>query len=61
MQDVPKRPEPEPADPKVENFASALVRVLHGVNVAPALVNLLKNEVRTIHYFLVQALIRSGS
>ncbi|EJF61409.1 phospholipase D/nuclease [Dichomitus squalens LYAD-421 SS1] len=44
VQDVPKRPSPEPADPKVEDFASALVRMLHGVNVAPALVNHLKNE-----------------
>ena len=46
VQDVPKRPSPVAADPKVEDFASAMVRVLHGVNVAPALVNLLKNEVR---------------
>ncbi|KAM5541013.1 hypothetical protein V8D89_005324 [Ganoderma adspersum] len=44
VQDVPKRPSPVAADPKVEDFASAMVRVLHGVNVAPALVNFLKNE-----------------
>ncbi|KAI1791374.1 phospholipase D/nuclease [Ganoderma leucocontextum] len=44
VQDVPKRPSPTAADPKVEDFASAMVRVLHGVNVAPALVNLLRNE-----------------
>ncbi|PIL25690.1 hypothetical protein GSI_11440 [Ganoderma sinense ZZ0214-1] len=44
VQDIPKRRSPVPADPKVEDFASAMVRVLHGVNVAPALVNFLKNE-----------------
>ncbi|PIL25677.1 hypothetical protein GSI_11427 [Ganoderma sinense ZZ0214-1] len=41
VQDVPS---PVAANPKVEDFASAMVRVLHGVNVAPALVNFLKNE-----------------
>ncbi|RPD63488.1 phospholipase D/nuclease [Lentinus tigrinus ALCF2SS1-6] len=44
VQDIPKLPSPVAADPKQENFASAMVRVLHGVNVAPALANLLSND-----------------
>ncbi|TFK84746.1 phospholipase D/nuclease [Polyporus arcularius HHB13444] len=44
VQDVPKLPSPIVADPKKEDFASAMVRVLHGVNVAPALVNFLSND-----------------
>ncbi len=60
VQDVPKRPSPAAADPKVEDFASAMVRVLHGVNVAPALVNFLKNEVRPPLYPALSA-IRSPS
>ncbi len=48
VQDVPKLPSPVAADPKKEDFASAMVRVLHGVNVAPALVNFLSNDVRSL-------------
>ncbi|KAI0743057.1 tyrosyl-DNA phosphodiesterase-domain-containing protein [Daedaleopsis nitida] len=44
VQDVPKLPAPVVADPKTEDFSSSMIRVLHAVNVAPALVNLLKND-----------------
>ncbi|EIW56343.1 phospholipase D/nuclease [Trametes versicolor FP-101664 SS1] len=44
VQDIPKRPSPvtQPAD--TEDFASAMVRVLHALNVAPALINMLRND-----------------
>ena len=50
VQDIPKLPSPVAADPKQENFASAMVRVLHGVNVAPALANFLSNDVRYLNH-----------
>ncbi|KAI8996303.1 tyrosyl-DNA phosphodiesterase-domain-containing protein [Trametes punicea] len=45
VQDIPKHPEPVPP-PKLdkEDFASVMVRVLHALNVAPALINMLRNE-----------------
>ncbi|KAI9058657.1 phospholipase D/nuclease [Trametes sanguinea] len=46
VQDIPKRPEPiaPPAKSDKEDFPTAMVRVLHALNVAPALVNMLRND-----------------
>ncbi|KAI0350558.1 phospholipase D/nuclease [Trametes cingulata] len=48
VQDVPKlqAPAPAPAPPSsdAEDFASSMIRVLHALNVAPALINHLRND-----------------
>ncbi|KAI0673243.1 phospholipase D/nuclease [Trametes maxima] len=44
VQDVPKRPSPVSLPSDTEDFASTMVRVLHALNVAPALVNFLRND-----------------
>ncbi|PCH43297.1 phospholipase D/nuclease [Wolfiporia cocos MD-104 SS10] len=44
VQDVPKRRSPIRHDPKADDFAAALVRVLRSINVGPALDNQLKND-----------------
>jgi tyrosyl-DNA phosphodiesterase 1 len=47
LQDVPLRPSPaQQRDPKgLEDFPAMMQRVLHAVNVRPALVSLLKADV----------------
>ena len=46
LQDVPLRPTPIPCDSKiVDDFPTMFQRVLHAVNVRPALSNLLKTDV----------------
>ncbi|OJT09751.1 Tyrosyl-DNA phosphodiesterase 1 [Trametes pubescens] len=44
VQDIPKRPSPVNHPANTEDFASAMVRVLHALNVAPALINMLRND-----------------
>ncbi|KAI0325269.1 phospholipase D/nuclease [Cubamyces sp. BRFM 1775] len=44
VQDVPKRPEPVNPPANTEDFAASMVRVLHALNVAPALVNHLNTD-----------------
>ncbi|KAJ8468157.1 hypothetical protein ONZ51_g9818 [Trametes cubensis] len=44
VQDIPKRPEPITSPANTEDFAAAMVRVLHALNVAPALVNHLNTD-----------------
>ncbi|KAI0772326.1 phospholipase D/nuclease [Trametes elegans] len=44
VQDVPKRPTPASPPADTEDFSSTMIRVLHALNVAPALVNLLRND-----------------
>ncbi|KAI0820137.1 phospholipase D/nuclease [Trametes gibbosa] len=45
LQDIPKQVSPvTPPLANAEDFSSAIIRVLHALNVAPALVNLLKND-----------------
>ncbi|EGN94780.1 hypothetical protein SERLA73DRAFT_171190 [Serpula lacrymans var. lacrymans S7.3] len=45
LQDVPLRPQPLPNDPKaVDNFATVMQRVLHALNVRPALATHLKTD-----------------
>ncbi|KAI0341097.1 phospholipase D/nuclease [Trametopsis cervina] len=43
VQDVPARVNPLAHDPRAEDFASAMTRVLRSVNVAPALITLMRN------------------
>ncbi|KAI0651034.1 tyrosyl-DNA phosphodiesterase-domain-containing protein [Trametes meyenii] len=44
VQDIPKRSSPFVPPSDTEDFASSMVRVLHALNAAPALVNLLRND-----------------
>ncbi|CCM05286.1 uncharacterized protein FIBRA_07498 [Fibroporia radiculosa] len=44
VQDVPLRSAPISHDPKAEDFAAAMVRVLRAISVAPALVSHLRND-----------------
>ncbi|EPS99962.1 hypothetical protein FOMPIDRAFT_1060549 [Fomitopsis schrenkii] len=44
VQDVPRRPSPIAHDPKADDFPAAFVRVLHGLNVAPALTSHINND-----------------
>ncbi|KAH9851198.1 phospholipase D/nuclease [Lenzites betulinus] len=44
VQDIPKLASPVTPPAKTEDFSSAIVRVLHALNVAPALINLLRND-----------------
>ncbi|KAI0633159.1 phospholipase D/nuclease [Trametes polyzona] len=44
VQDIPKRPAPVKPPANTEDFASAIVRVLHSLNVAPALANMLRTD-----------------
>src|SRR6266702_2647029 len=46
VQDVPRRPSPIPHEPKADDFPSVLERVLHAINVAPAITNLVSTDVR---------------
>ncbi|KAI0944736.1 hypothetical protein AcW1_002374 [Taiwanofungus camphoratus] len=43
LQDLPARSSPIAHDPKAEDFATAMIRVLRAVNVAPALISQLRN------------------
>lgn len=45
VQDVPLRAKPIPNDSKATDFPAAFIRVLRGLNVAPALINLINNGV----------------
>ncbi|KAF9235416.1 hypothetical protein BU15DRAFT_89583 [Melanogaster broomeanus] len=44
LQDVPPRSQPLPHDPKADDFASIMQKVLQAVNVRPALANMLAND-----------------
>ncbi|KAI0369539.1 phospholipase D/nuclease [Pilatotrama ljubarskyi] len=44
VQDVPKRQEPVPPPANPEDFPSTMIRVLHSLNVAPALISHLRND-----------------
>jgi tyrosyl-DNA phosphodiesterase-1 len=57
LQDIPKRDTPIARDSKVvDDFPTMFQRVLHALNVRPALQNLLRNEVRSI--VIVQFFVR---
>ncbi|OCH86596.1 phospholipase D/nuclease [Obba rivulosa] len=44
LQDIPKHPVPIRHDPKADDFAAVWIRILRALNVAPALISLLRNN-----------------
>lgn len=51
VQDLPKRPSPVAHDPKADDFPASFVRVLHALNVAPALSSHINHDVSLLHCF----------